>query len=132
MTTTGSSWILLVEDDDSLRNIVAELLEQEGYVVREAANGQAALDVLSSHEQGAWPCVILLDLMMPLMNGFEFRERQLQAPALAAIPVVIFSANGPPQARVTELRASGELKKPIHLDDLIREVERYCGARPRL
>jgi CheY-like chemotaxis protein len=125
------SWILLVDDDEHLRETVAELLELEGYVVREAQNGQEALDVLRACEGGAWPSMILLDLMMPVMDGFEFRARQLRDPRLAPIPVVIFSASGEAQARVTQLKASAGIEKPVRLADLMRTIEQHCSQRSK-
>src|SRR5437588_809924 len=84
----AADFILLVEDDTEIREEMAALLESEGYVVAQARNGQDALDQLK--EMPA-PCLILLDLMMPVMNGWDFRERQLADPSLKEIPTIIVS-----------------------------------------
>ena len=83
--------ILVVEDEPDLRDALTWVLRQEGYAVSAAANGREALDWLRGSSS---PWLILLDLRMPLMDGFEFRVRQLQEPNLAAIPVVVLSAYG--------------------------------------
>ena len=113
--------ILLVEDDPDLRGTTAAALEECGYNVVTAANGVEALELLRG---SATVQLILLDLMMPRMNGFEFRERQLKDATLASIPVVVITAYGQmldqsgPMARIPVLR------KPLKLEDLERLVER--------
>ncbi|MBC7545053.1 MAG: response regulator, partial [Candidatus Sericytochromatia bacterium] len=83
--------ILIVEDDIDIRETLAEILADEGYSVASAANG---LDAISYLQTEAMPCVILLDLMMPVMSGWEFRAKQQQDPTLAGIPVVVLSGDG--------------------------------------
>lgn len=83
--------LLVIDDDDDVRLALRLFLEGEGYCVDEAPNGQEALARLRA---GLRPHVIVLDLMMPVMNGFEFREKQKAAPELRDIPVVIFTAAG--------------------------------------
>src|SRR5258707_15538086 len=83
------SCILVVEDDAMTRESIVDLLGEAGYSVTEATNGAEALEKL---RQGPAPCVILLDLMMPVMSGQEFRREQLTDPALAAIPGIVVSA----------------------------------------
>ena len=87
----GSSTILIVDDDCDVRRALTELLEDEGYAVAGAANGRAALDMIRG---GVRPALILLDLMMPGMNGWDFRNAQLRDPELSAVPVVIVTASG--------------------------------------
>jgi len=77
-----------VEDEKDLRELLAEVLQDHGYTVATAANGREALDRLAS---GPLPALILLDLMMPVMTGWEFRRRQIQDVRIAAIPVIAFS-----------------------------------------
>jgi CheY-like chemotaxis protein len=84
--------ILIVDDDPDIRAALSELLESEGYEVTSAANGAAALAQLRG--EGAKPCAILLDLMMPYMNGWEFRAEQLRDPELRDIPIVLLTASG--------------------------------------
>lgn len=85
-----SGTILVVDDSPDMREVLRAVLEGDGYRVDEAANGAEALRYLRQHEP---PQLIVLDLMMPVMNGWEFREAQRHDAALASIPVVVFSAN---------------------------------------
>jgi len=118
---TERSVILVVEDDDSIREVVTLLLESDGYTVKSARDGKAALEVLSEIEQ---PCLIILDLMMPVMDGWEFLKSAKRNSAIASIPIVVTSA-------VADcLKISGAvkvLKKPIDLDGLMKIVCHYCG-----
>lgn len=102
------------------------LLSDEGYDVAIACNGREALSYLARDEV---PALILLDIMMPVMDGYAFRETQRQHPVLAAIPVVVLSA-GEKSERVTAMRPSAFLKKPFDVDALLTLVEKYCGERP--
>lgn len=113
--------ILVVEDDQDIRDSLQQVLELEGYQVSSAANGKEGLEALAS---SAKPCLILLDLMMPVMNGWEFLAVQHGDSRLAAIPVIVVSAAGD-RARSTE--ANGYLKKPIDLKLLLEMVHRYCS-----
>src|SRR2546423_10696788 len=92
MCSNASKVLLVVDDDPGIRESLAELLHDEGYVVLTAINGQDALARLRT--SGDRPCVILLDLMMPVMSGSEFYTEMRNDPALADIPVVIISADG--------------------------------------
>ena len=87
---TTSHRIFVVDDEDMIRDSIVEFLDENGYEAVGAAHGRDALDKLTASEPR--PCLILLDLMMPVMDGRSFREEQLQTPELAAIPVVLFSA----------------------------------------
>jgi CheY-like chemotaxis protein len=111
--------VYLVEDDGDLRRTIGEALEAQGYDVVATANGAEALDALRRDE--ARPCLILLDLMMPVMNGYEFREVQRADPALSDIPVVVISAHARAGLDVDEV-----LPKPIGLRRLLTVIERYC------
>src|SRR4051812_23507934 len=108
MSTAQCKNILIVEDDEGIRETLVLALELEGYTVTTAGNGQEGLDVLP-HMQT--PCLILLDLMMPVMNGWAFAEALRADMVLAAIPVVVVTAFSERAARVTQAR--GVLKKPI-------------------
>src|SRR5947207_15447872 len=83
-------YILIVEDDFDIREALTQILEDEGFQVRCASNGREALEVATS---GPAPRLILLDLMMPVMNGWQFRAEQLKDPRLAEVPVLVISAD---------------------------------------
>lgn len=114
--------ILLIEDDDSIREITQELLESEGYGVATAANGKAALELLQS--MPTLPCLILLDLMMPVMDGWQFMEKKRIDPKLNAIPVVAFSALE--ERKITAARTDDVIRKPINPDVMIKVIKKYC------
>jgi CheY-like chemotaxis protein len=125
--------ILVVDDDASIRAAMRELLETEGYDVTEAANGLAALGKLRA---GLRPAVILLDLMMPVMDGWDLRTEQLRDPELAAIPVLIVTAAGFSLESVTaQFGSIGFVPKPPAPELLLEEVRKLCrppeeGALP--
>lgn len=112
--------ILVVDDERDIRDTIAELLAEEGYAVEEAGDGAEAL----AKARDCHPVVVLLDLMMPGMNGWEFRARQRGDPELASIPVIVLSALG----RVPGVDAAGYLQKPFGLEDLLSEVRRHAHA----
>jgi CheY-like chemotaxis protein len=122
LTGPGKS-ILVVEDDAATRDAVALVLEDEGYAVTGVANGQEALLHLRRTPP---PNLILLDLMMPVMNGWEFRKQQTRDPALQAIPVVVISADRAVPQKAAALGAKDYLMKPIDLDKLLEAVQRCC------
>lgn len=116
--------VLVVDDDYGIREVVAEFLFDEGYHVTGAADGRAALERLQAGEQ---PCVILLDLNMPVMTGWEFRDQQLQDPALASIPVIIISADR--NLLVSpNLQAVDYFPKPIDFNRLIEVISQFCNG----
>ncbi len=116
--------VMLVEDDPDIRAMVSALLELEGFAVRACEDGREALDLL---RRGERPFLILLDLMMPKMNGWQFRAEQMRDAALAGIPVVVLSGDVRGQDPGS-VRADGFLKKPIDLDVLLQTV-RSWGAK---
>ena len=115
---------LVVEDDDDIRDVVSMLLTVLGFDVREAANGQAALEVL----RGGWiPTLIVLDLMMPVMNGWAFRAEQRRIKGAANVPVIVLSARRPLFREVDgELQVAEILPKPFELDSFLAAVSRHC------
>jgi CheY-like chemotaxis protein len=116
--------ILIVEDDPAIGAVMAEMLQEEGYRTLLAANGADALAVLDQTRA----CVILLDLMMPVMNGMGFRAIQRATPHLASIPVVVLSASPVPAATAAMLDAAAYLRKPVKLEQLLATVEQWCPA----
>jgi CheY-like chemotaxis protein len=115
--------LLVIEDDAAVLDALREVLEDEGHEVLLAANGREALSRLSS---GSRPNLILLDLMMPVMSGWEFREAQLRDETLAAIPTVILTADGRAAQKALELQSAGFLQKPIQPDRLLQKVDEIC------
>jgi CheY-like chemotaxis protein len=122
---TGAE-ILVVEDDPSNREVLVDILEVEGYQVAWAANGQEALDHL---HRGPRPRVILLDLVMPVMNGAEFRRRQQQDPALAAIPVIVTTGVTDSPRQALAVAAANYFLKPYSVCELLDTIARYCRGR---
>src|SRR5262249_16506025 len=123
MVTGFGKSVLVVEDDPATRNAVALVLEHEGYSVTGVANGQEALRHLRRTEP---PDLILLDLMMPVMNGWEFRKQQAEDPALQSIPILVISADAHIPQKATALGATDYLQKPIDLEKLVEAVQRWC------
>jgi two-component system, chemotaxis family, chemotaxis protein CheY len=118
------AYILIVDDDDDVREMLGEVLEEGGYRVASAEDGREALRYLSAHPP---PFLIILDLMMPVMDGWQFLHEQRKSPALASIPVAVFSAD--PQ--VEHLDCALRVKKPADLDrifELIEPFARQAGA----
>jgi CheY-like chemotaxis protein len=116
--------ILIADDDPDLRESLKIVLELHGHSVDEARNGEEALRRL---RHSVPPCVILLDLMMPVMDGWQFRQEQLRHPKLARIPVVVISAVPAHMQRPADLRARRVFSKPFNYDDLLQEVAVICG-----
>jgi CheY-like chemotaxis protein len=108
--------ILIVDDDEGIREVLAESLELEGYRVQVCVNGA---DALARLRDGARPDLILLDLMMPVMDGWQFRREQLADARLAQIPVVVITAAGTLREQID---ARHVLRKPFDLVDLLRVV----------
>ena len=116
--------ILIVDDDRRCCESLASILEMEGYQVDYAANGQEALAYLRG---GGDASVILLDLRMPVMDGWTFRREQRGDPGLADIPIVILS--GVEADTVQELEAAASFSKPVSFLDVVCVVRRLCEAR---
>ena len=116
--------ILIVDDDDYLRESLEELFNGEGYPTASAPDGRKALTYLQSQEP---PGVILLDLLMPGMDGWEFRNHQRQLDGLAEIPVVITTALSADYRRENRLGAAAYLHKPLDVPLLLELVAEFCG-----
>ena len=116
--------VLIVDDDEAIRTALAELVEESGYQVSTARNGLEALELLEQTPES--PCVILLDLMMPVMTGVDFLVRQRAAARLRRIPVIVLSAYM--HLWREEVRdVEHVLTKPVDPEELIRLVTHYCG-----
>jgi len=113
------SCILIIEDCDEIRIDLAELLRDEGYEVVTARHGAEALALLGSRPA---PSLILLDLMMPVMDGWQFRKQQLDTPDLALIPVVLLTGSNNAQQHARDLNAVDCVQKPFDLDQLLCTV----------
>jgi CheY-like chemotaxis protein len=113
--------ILLIEDEPDLRADLAYLLEDEGYRVRTAAHGAEALALL---EGGARPAVIILDLMMPVMDGWEIHARLRTTPTLSKIPVVILSGVANDEEEIAALAVAAYVTKPISVSQLCAIIDR--------
>jgi len=112
--------ILVVEDQEAVRQSLVALLRAWGYECREAANGEQALSIL---REGLRPCLILLDLSMPVKSGRDFRAEQLTDDRFAGIPTVVLSSDDE-RPRLKGIRAF--LPKPIDVDELLPIVEEHC------
>lgn len=121
--------ILVVDDDRDIREAVAAVLSSVGYPVLSAADGAAALEILRSSPVPVG--LVILDLMMPKVDGWEFRARQKADPALRDIPVVILSAGGQVEKKAQNLEAVGWLRKPVQLEVLVQEVANAVARHPR-
>lgn len=119
--------ILVVDDDPDIRDTVIEVLEEHGLRAQGAANGVEALRALRDDPE--LPRLILLDLMMPGMDGRAFREAQLADPALAPIPVVVISAFRDSAETAEQLGAAGHLTKPVSLDDLLDVIQQHVASK---
>jgi len=118
-------FVLLVDDESDLRESIAELLQFEGYQVAEVSNGQEALDFLRKFAPP--PCLVLLDMMMPVMGGKEFRRAQLSDPKIAKIPIAVMTAGRLTSEVIQELAPQELIKKPINLEAFLETIQRYCG-----
>ena len=119
-------YILLIEDDADISEAVKSIIEEENYQVKCAFNGKEALEYLKSSDD--MPSLILLDIMMPIMNGYEFREAQLDSPKIASIPTVVLSAAGKNED-LTHFHFTESLKKPLDLDTLVDVVKRNISPK---
>jgi CheY-like chemotaxis protein len=114
--------ILVVDDDAGAREAMCELLDAEGYLVLQAENGQEAFDLLENTPDR--PCLIVLDLAMPVLDGYEFLTLRSQDPALSEIPVAVVSGNQRTQKPLDGIDVF--LPKPLNVDTLIDVIARRC------
>ena len=115
--------ILVVDDDEGVREAMVNVLEVMGYSVVSATNGKEALDYL---HDAATPALIISDLAMPVMDGRQFRQEQVKDPRLAKVPVIVVSA----LSDQTDIDANEIFIKPVDVDLFLTAVDRYCrGSR---
>jgi two-component system chemotaxis response regulator CheY len=114
--------VLIVEDDEDLREMMAQILSLAGFNAATATNGREALEYL---RRGEAPQLILLDLMMPVMDGWEFQREHRRDPNLADVPVVVLSAVD--ETRAAEAATHEFMKKPLDFERLLQIVTGYCG-----
>jgi len=115
--------VLIIEDDPDTREMLTSFLQLEGFHTETASNGREALDRLSD---GVEANVILLDLMMPVMDGWQFRRRQVEDARFAKIPTIVVSAAG--RDRMAQISADAYLAKPIDMDELLSRVAQFCES----
>jgi len=123
--TSCNRTVLIVEDDEDIRSALVEVLEDGNYRLLQAANGVAALQELRAADPA--PCVILLDVMMPVMDGRQFRAEQQSDPGLSGIPVVVITAHADATRTAAQMAAAGFLSKPIDLGVLLQTVDQFCS-----
>jgi CheY-like chemotaxis protein len=121
--TDSQHTILIVEDDVDIRDAMSALLESRGYAVSVARHGAEALEQLKA---GSRPCIILLDLMMPVMDGWTFCQETERDPALAGIPILIVSAVTRLDSKTASVRSVAQLSKPLNFDDLLATLAVHC------
>ena len=118
---------MVVDDDPDILEALAEILESEGFDVRRARNGLEALERLSESA----PNLILLDLMMPVMDGWEFAQQMRQNPVAPSVPIIVLSADRNVSSKARDIGAVGHLAKPFELNDLLNMVRTHVsGASP--
>ena len=118
-----NEYVMVIEDDRDIRENLKELLESEGYSVVVAENGKVALELLLRETN--YPYVILLDLMMPIMDGREFIKAIHEIPSLKELPIVVISAG----FEKIEGRIAGFMKKPLDLEEVLLVVEKFANER---
>lgn len=118
-SATVMACVLVVDDDEALREAVAEVIADAGYIVEQAENGRVALDKMRQVS----PCIVLLDLMMPVMDGWQVVSEMDIDPHLRSVPVCIVTA----QDRIAPPRNIGVLRKPVTVESLLNAVAGHCG-----
>jgi CheY-like chemotaxis protein len=124
MTAARCRGVLIVDDDTDIRETLEEVLADNDFPAVGAENGAVALERLRSDVEP--PCLILLDMMMPVMDGPTFRLAQQDDPALSSIPVVVLSAHASGERVARELHVAGFLRKPVDLHTLLDVIGQYC------
>lgn len=120
--TTPTDSVIVVDDDPAILDLVEMILNEEGYSVRTAANGREALDLVAEQR----PALVLLDLMMPIMDGWSFCRRVKGEAATRTMPVIVMSADRHLNQKANDIDADGYLLKPFDLDKLLEVVAQYA------
>lgn len=115
--------ILLIDDHDDVRDGLEVVLHHQGYTVETACNGREALQKLRA---GLRPCIILMDLMMPIMTGYEFRQEQMTYPEFSDIPLIVYSGVTNLRENAEHLHAAAYAEKPMEMDRLMALVRHHC------
>ncbi|MGE3610110.1 MAG: response regulator [Bacteriovoracaceae bacterium] len=115
--------ILVIEDDTYIRELLVELLESEGYNVASANNGLEGIKTLESSSD---PDLILIDLMMPVMDGYAFRTEQLKNPRWSKIPTIVMSAEANAKEKMKPFHVTAFLSKPVELETILKTVSRFA------
>jgi CheY-like chemotaxis protein len=123
--TSPPKTVFVVEDDRFICDSITEVLEGEGYAVVTAENGQVALERLKAWQGPIH--LIMLDLTMPVKDGFAFRREQELDPKLALIPIVVMTADGHAEEKKIQIGAKDYLKKPFELEELLNVVRNACA-----
>jgi CheY-like chemotaxis protein len=123
MITTENPLVLVVEDDEEIRELLEQIIEMESYEVKTASNGKEAMELISLLH----PRLVLLDLMMPVMNGWEVLSalRKKESGLDSETSVVVLSASGE-AAKSAKALADGFLSKPVQMDDLQKVLDHFC------
>lgn len=108
-----------------IRDVMTELLEYEGYKISSAENGRAGLDFLIATQ--TLPNLILLDLMMPIMDGYAFRKAQLEDSRLSKVPLIILSASGDLETKRTQLSANDFIRKPVEIAHVLKSIAKWSA-----
>lgn len=126
---TAPASILVVDDDNAIRETLRAILHDEGYTVAVAANGREALEQLEAAP--APPALCIVDLVMPVLNGWELCAALAERPTLSRVPVLLISANSHiDEHHPVGLETVHVMQKPIRFDRLLEYVERYCRPGP--
>ena len=123
MMTSAQKTVFLIEDDLDLRESLRDLLEMEGYGVEQASDGQEALEKLA--DRASMPHLILLDWMMPRMDGAQFCAAKKSVPLIDAIPIVLLTADGRVSEKVTQTGASTGIAKPVDIEILLSAIQKF-------
>jgi two-component system, chemotaxis family, chemotaxis protein CheY len=121
----NSKTIMVIEDNDSIRSAVRQIIEDEGYRAQTATNGEDALALLEA--AATLPSLILLDMNMPIMDGWGFKAVQGTHAKFRHIPIIVVTADGNAREKALMINASGWIRKPIEVDDLLKAIQKVCG-----
>jgi DNA-binding response OmpR family regulator len=124
----AGSYVLVVDDDPAIRGLVADALRDEGFSVDLAAHGREALEAVRARR----PATIVLDLMMPIMDGFSFMEACHDEQLCDNVPIVVISAVHDALRRIHEVPVHACIAKPFDLDELIRTIVNFAGANGKV